>query len=335
VKTVLLTILALLGPAGFAGVSLDGGAHLAAASGPHSVAPTKVAWYDATRPSSLAPAAPMPGVSKTDVLVEGLTINTSLLPISLPIPTLREVTAYAALQFHIPTGATPGSLVLHLSGFTTAPIDSKLPSGVTPIACPITSSFKPGAQQSTDAAPKYDCSKRSTVGQIGGGGKTVIFPGISRLLTGGNTLSVVILPGSLGLERLVFSAPGKDALSLLEFTEPQASTPPVAPIPTPTTSSTTSAVAPPPVTPPTVPLPSGVAVTPGAPAPVIASSSPAMVVDAASRPDDARERMRAIGLLIALVVATAWFSFTDRRRGTQEMGVGRFRSLRSGPPPTI
>jgi hypothetical protein len=60
-----------------------------------------------------------------------------------------------------------------------------------------------------------------------------------------------------------------------------------------------------------------------------------MVVDAASRPDDARERMRAIGLFIALLVATAWFAFTDRRGASAEMGVGRFRSPRSGPPPTI
>jgi hypothetical protein len=331
VKALLATILALLGPAGFATANLGGNAQLT----PQSVAPTKVAWYDATRPSSIAPAAPMPGVAKTDLLVEGLTINTALLPISLPIPTIREVTAYTALQFHIPDGATPGSLTLHLTGFTTASIDAKLPSGVTPIACPVTSSFKSGAQQATNAAPKYDCSKRSTVGQIGSGGKTVTFPGISRLLTGGNTLSVVILPGSLGLERLVFAAPGKDALSLLDFTLP-------ATTPTPATSPTCCA-GPPPTQPPTRPggavptvaLPSGVAVTPSAPSPVIASSSPAMVTAAVSRPDDGRERTRAIGLLIALVAATAWFAFTDRRGHSTEMGVGRFRAQRSGPPPTI
>lgn len=299
---------------------------------PISIAPDKAAWYDATRPSSLTPGAPMPGVSKSDLVVEGLTINTALLPISLPIPTLREVTAYTALQFRLPAGATPGSLTLHLTGFSTAAIDSHLPSGVTPIACPA-ASFKPGGQQPASAAPKYDCDHRSTVGQIGDGGKAIVFPGISRLLTNRRTLSVVILPGSLGLERLVFSAPGKDTLSLLDFTLPQSSTSPVAPAPTPTL--TTGPSPPPAVTAPAVPLPSQGAITPTAPAPVIASSAPAVVVDAASRPDDGRERARAIGLLVALVVATAWFSFTDRRREATEMGVGRFRSVRSGPPPTV
>ncbi|HEX3897874.1 MAG TPA: hypothetical protein VHW74_01775 [Mycobacteriales bacterium] len=326
-KAILAAILALLGPAGLATANLGNG------SVPKSTAPTKVAWYDATRPSAITPAAPMPGVSKSDLLVEGLTINTALLPISLPIPTIREVTAYTALQFQIPDGATPGGLTLHLSGFTTAAIDSKLPSGVTPIACPATSSFKSGPQQPTSAAPKYDCSKRSTVGQIGDDGKTVTFPGISRLLTRGHTLSIVILPGSLGLERLVFSAPGKDALSLLDFTLPTTSVPPVTPVPTPTISTSTAAQ--PPVTAPIFPPPPGVVVTPSAPAPVIASSSPAMVIDASSGPDDGRERTRAIGLLITLVVATAWFAFTDRRSGSTEMGVGRFRSARTGPPPTI
>jgi hypothetical protein len=333
-RAVLATMLAILAPAGLAGASLGGNVHLAPPPVPKSIAPSKVAWYDATRPSAITPGAPMPGVAKSDLLVEGLTINTALLPISLPIPTIREVTAYTALQFHIPEGATPGGLTLHLSGFTTAVIDAKLPSGVTPIACPATSPFESGPQQPTSAAPKYDCSKRSTVGQIGDGGKTVTFPGISRLLTAGNTLSVVILPGSLGLERLVFGAPGRDSLSLLDFTLPQTSAPPVSAVPTPTVSTSTAAQ-PPPVAAPTVPLPSGVAVTPTAPAPVIAPSSPAMLVDAASRPDDSRERLRAIGLLIALVAATAWFSFTDRRSGSAEMGVGRFRSQRSGPPPTI
>ncbi|HVW79968.1 MAG TPA: hypothetical protein VHB69_03385 [Mycobacteriales bacterium] len=312
--------------------------HTAASPALRSIAPSKAAWYDASRPNAITPAAPMPGVAKTDLVVAGLTVNTSLLPLSLPIPTLREVTAYTALQFHIPRGATPGSLVLHLTGLTTAGLDAKLPSGVTPIACPATSSFKPGPQQPTSAAPKYDCSRRSTVGQLGDGGKAVIFPGISRLLDG-SSLSVVILPGSLGLERLVFSAPGKDALSLLDFTLPASSSSPAAPVApvTPAASPTASAPAglPPVETPPAVPLPSGVAVTPSAPAPVIAPSSPAIVVDAASSPDDATERMRAVGLLVALVVATAWFSFTDRRRDAGEMGVGRFRSMRDGPPPTI
>jgi hypothetical protein len=42
-------------------------------------------------------------------------------------------------------------------------------------------------------------------------------------------------------------------------------------------------------------------------------------------------------MLLLLVSAVAWLIVTDRgtRAATQEMGVGRFRSIRTGPPPTI
>jgi hypothetical protein len=239
-------------------------------------------------------------------------------------------------------------LTLHLTGFSTATIDSKLPSGVTPIACPAITAFKSGGQQPTSAAPKYDCSKRSSVGQLSGGGKTVTFPGISRLATG-NKLSVVILPGSLGLERLVFSAPGKTTLSLLDFSSPPLSSP--APVPSPTCASreggntlVTSCVGPPaggsgssvpPVSlPPIGAIPSAVA---SAPTLAPSASNPATATVALSKPDDARERTRAIGMLVALIVATGWLTLTERggRRVQEELGVGRFRSARTGPPPTI
>ena len=333
-KALALAVFAFIAPGVSAAATNGTGSTVA---GPHSLAPTKVAWYDASRPTALTPAAPMPGVGPKDVVVEGLTINTALLPISLPIPTIREVTAFTALQFDLPDGTSPGGLTLHLTGLSTASIDGKLPSGVTPIACPATTPFKSGAQQPTDAAPKYDCSKRSTTGQLSGGGKTVTFPGISRLADG-NRLSVVILPGSLGVERLVFSQPTKSALSLLDFSAPD-TLPTSDPIPTPTTSSpsdsgTTVDVPPAPPLPPAVDLPSPVASDP-----VIAPPSPATRAVALSKPDDAAQRTQAIGMLVALVVATAWLTLTERGRrtvvATGEWGVGRFRSERSGPPPTI
>lgn len=332
-RVVLAAFMALLGPLGLAD-QVGAHAHLSSAQALSGVSPTKAAWYDASRPTALTPPAPMPGVGHKDLVVAGLTINTALLPISLPIPPIREVTAYTALQFQVPDGETPGSLVLHLTGLTTAPIDGKLPSGVTPIACPTTTAFKAGGQQPTSAAPKYDCSKRSTVGQLGAGGKTVVFPGISRLLTG-NTLSVVILPGSLGLERLVFSPPGHDALGLLNFTLPEGSAPPVTPVPTPTTSAPVPSQ-PSAGTVPSVPLPPAQTVAPSAPSPVVApSTAPAITATADSRPDDHKQRVRAIAMLVALVVAVGWLIRSDRRVQAVEWGVGRFRSARTGPPPSI
>jgi len=299
------------------------------------VGPDKVAWYDASRPAAAAPAAPMPGVGPKDLLVEGLTINTALLPISLPIPPIRQVTAFAALSFKLPAGATPASLTLKLHGFNTTVIDKHLPSGVTPIACPVTSSFKAGLQQSIAAAPKYDCSKRSTVGQLSSTGKSVTFPGISRLLADGR-LSVVILPGSLGLERLVFSPPNGRTLSLLSFdTATPTADPTIPPAPTP--------AAPTPAqpgnaggVPPIPPAPAITAPEPSASSPVIAPT-PGLTSVALSKPDDAKDRARALGMLLLLVAAVAWLVVTDRsgRVAGHEMGVGRFRSVRSGPPPSI
>jgi hypothetical protein len=326
-----LAFVAILGP-GFGAIATGGGGDAV----PHSIAPTTVAWYDASRPTAITPAAPMPGVGPKDALVEGLTINTALLPISLPLPTIREVTAFTALQFKLPDGATPASLTLHLTGLTTATIDGKLPSGVTPIACPATTAFKSGPQQPTSAAPMYDCAKRSTVGQLSGGGKTVTFPGISRLAAG-NTLSVVILPGSLGLERLVFSAPGPTTLSLLDFSTPPASSTP-APVATPSlpASSGPGAGAVPPVSLP----PIGTISTPAAPTPTVAAPAgrPDIKALAFSKPDDRTERIRALGMLVALIAVAGWLTGSERRSktsATDVLGIGRFRSTRTGPPPLI
>jgi hypothetical protein len=306
----------------------------AAAGDVDHIGPDKVAWYDASRPADAAPAAPMPGVGPKDLVVQGLTINTSLLPISLPIPVIRQVTAFAALSFKLPKGSTPASLFLRLAGPNTTIVAKHLPSGVTPLACPITSEFASGRQQPTSAAPKYDCSKRSTVGQLTSTGKGVTFPGISRLLVG-DTLSVAILPGSLGLERLVFSPPNNRTLSLLSFDDPEPiETPSIPPAPGPT-ESTPAAVGPaaslPPIPPPASasPLPT----TP--PTPVVAPGGTKAV--ALITADDTGDRARAFGMLLLLLAAVAWLVVTDRGAAvaTQEMGVGRFRSVRSGPPPTI
>ncbi|HVV75756.1 MAG TPA: hypothetical protein VHC43_06935 [Mycobacteriales bacterium] len=307
----------------------------AANSASTHLGPDEVAWYDASRATAAAPGAPMAGVGPKDLVVEGLTINTALLPISLPIPQIREVTAFTAMSFKLPKGATPAGLTLKLTGTNTAAIAKHLPSGVTPIACPATTAFKAGPQQPISAAPKYDCSKRSTVGQLTTTGKAVTFPGISRLLTG-HTLSVVILPGSLGLERLVFSPPTKTVLSLLSFnTAPSLTTPALTP-PPPATTAPAPAINT--AVPPVPPAPALSAPATAVPAPTVAPSSPpGLTTVALSKPDDARDRARALGMLLLLLAAVAWLVVTERsgRAAPQEMGVGRFRATRTGPPPTI
>lgn len=332
---VIAAVGALTYPAAYAvAPSAHSGTAVAKSTGATHVGPDKVAWYDASRPTNAAPPAPMAGVGPKDLVVEGLTINTALLPISLPIPPIREVTAFTALSFKLPAGASPASLTLKLTGRNTAAIAKHLPSGVTPIACPTTSPFKAGLQQPTSAAPKYDCSKRSVVGQLTTTGKAVTFPGISRLQVG-STLSMVILPGSLGLEKLVFSPPTSNVLSLLSFaTSPPlatSSSPPAPSVSTPPGPCACPAVELPPP-PPGTTMP---AVQPSAP--IVAATTPALTPAALSKPNDGRERTRAIGMLLLLLVVVGWLIATERggRAAPEEHGVGRFRSARSGPPPTI
>jgi hypothetical protein len=309
-------------------------------STPSHLAPVRMAWYDVARPTAATPAAPVPGVGPHDLLVQGFTVTTSQLPLALPpLPPIKQVTAFAALTYRLPKGTSPASLTLKLSGFNTAKIVAKLPSGASPIACIATDGFKTGGDQPASAAPKYDCTKRSIVGQLNAHGDAIVFPGVSRLVDKQN-LSLVVLPGSLGVERLVFSKPAKSSLSLLRFlpTSPATSTavPPVPP--SPSRPSVTGSVPGPGAPAPTVPVPavSSIAVPPvPASAPSVAPTTrPQALISAAKPIDDTRARTGAIGGLVFLLVVTAWL-VASRPKPATEFGVGKFRAARNGPPPAI
>jgi hypothetical protein len=312
-------------------------AHTAA---PKHIAPVRTAWYEIA-------AAPMPGVGPNDLLVQGFTLTASQLPLALlPLPPVKQVTAFAALTYRLPKGASPASLTLKLSGFTTAKLDAKLPSGASPVACIATGGFKAGGEQPFSAAPDYDCAKRSAVGQLNTNGDAIVFPGIGRLLTN-RTLSVVVLPGSLGLERLVFAKPATASLSLLSFPTAQATEPttsssvPTIP-PSPSRPSATGSVPTPGNQAPTVPIPaaSNVAMPPiPASTPQVApttsvAAQPQALLSAASPIDDTRARTGAVGGLVVLLAIMAWLTM-NRPRPAAEFGVGKFRAPRTGPPPAI
>lgn len=324
----------------------DAAAHPSKHKVPKHIGPVTTAWFDVTRATAAAPGLPEPGVRPTDLVVDGLTVTTGQLPVGVPvkIPDLAEVTALSALTYRIPKGATVSTLSLKLSGLTTAKVDGALPGGVAPRACPVTTSFKKGAQQVGSKAPSYDCKKRTAIGQLSTDKTAIQFPSIGRLVHG-RRLSFVILPGTIGLERLVFAKPGTTSLHLLSFGE----TPPVTPAPLPSDSAA-------PTTPPasssnpgsTVPGTS-VSLPPvdtrsvpksgsGGASPQVAGTSPtpAARITAVKPPDDARARAAAIALLVGLVVATAWLSVTSgAQRPATEWGIGRFTSSRTGPPPSI
>jgi hypothetical protein len=75
----------------------------------------------------------------------------------------------------------------------------------------------------------------------------------------------------------------------------------------------------------------------GGPTQPVIAPTPGLTPSALSKPDDHRERAAAIAMLAALIAAAGWLIVTERggRVVAAELGVGRFRSVRSGLPPTI
>lgn len=317
---------------------------------PHHIGPVKTAWFDLTRATDAAPGLPQPGVKPRDLVVDGITVTTGQLPVAVPVkvPDLKQVAALTALTYRIPKGATVSTLSLKLTGLTTAKVDGSLPGGVAPVACPATSPFKKGSQQVRSAAPTYDCKKRTAIGALSHDKSAIQFPSIGRL-SHGRMLSFVVLPGTIGLERLVFARPDETSLRLLSFDSPSSIGPAPAPsdTPTPTESLPSSAGAPATTTVPgtsgSLPPVKAQSVPDGGSSgsiPQVAGTSaptPAARVAAVKPLDDARARAAAIALLVGLVAAVGWLSGTDRtpRPAGMEWGVGRFKSTRSGPPPTI
>lgn len=346
------------------------------ASPPSSLGPVRSAWYDATYPQPTpTPPPAAPGVGPGDLVVSGATVSSSVLPLSPPSGpvTQTQPSAVTALLFAVPGGALPATLTLPLTNaVSTTTVDGKLPIGVTPEACPSVATFAAGGRQPWSAVPSYDCSGRTSMGQLSADGTAVVFSDIGSVARG-KTLAIVIRPGTLGAERLVFAAPTAKALSLLSFDAAPAydgtgrELPPAASQvltgPRLGGSAPTSAVG--------GSLPSG---PPGAPStgvaegqpPALATETPAALPEAASGStavrraaalsDDARTRTILLAGLVLLLQATALLVLTDPRgspwplwavlravrRGeplpalpAKEWGVGRHRAPRRGPAPLL
>lgn len=326
-----------------------------------SIAPTTTAWYDATYPTTVAspPPAP-PGVAAGDLVVAGTTVSASVLPVTLPdgVGTVTTTAALAALSFTVPPGTAAASLTLELTGAaSTAAAGARTPTGVTPEACPATTTFQAGGRQAFDTAPTYDCSGRTSVGQFSSDGATVIFSDIARVANG-QLLSFVIRPGTTGADRLVFAAPTATALSLLPFdTAPTfdpdgavATPPPPAVVP-PAAEATTGVSR---VSGPLALLPPAAEAPGWLSVPDLAAPAPAQLADlrggSRSVPDDAGARAAALAGLVLLVAAVGLLAFTDERSKVrsawrpavelppgqqQEWGYGRHRGPRQGQAPAL
>ncbi len=200
-----------------AALGLSGAVLLAAPARAATIGPLATAWYDASRPDSSVPAAPMPDVAPDQLLINGAAAAGA--PAAPPPPVAPPggpppapvgggdggsvPTAAAALDFAVPAGQSAVGLVVKSA--------RPLPSGTpAPLACLITAAFPAGAQQPFPT-PTHDCST-SSLGVVDG--DAVRFPDIGRLQKGGR-LAVLLLPGAAG--RLVLAAPGADALSLADL----------------------------------------------------------------------------------------------------------------------
>jgi hypothetical protein len=345
-----------------------------AVSQPPTVGPVRTAWYDASYPQATPTPPPgPPGVGPDDLVVSGVTASSSVLPVIPPAGsvTRTQPTAVTALLFQIPAGAMPATLTLALSGaVSTTAADGKLPVGVTPEACPATTPFVAGGRQPWSAVPSYDCSGRTSIGQLSGDGTSVVFSDIGSVARG-RTLAIVIRPGTLGGDRLVFAKPSRQSLSLLGFDAAPSydaagqEMPPAPSFVTPS-SGTPASAADSPLLPGPLPGPSATPAGDAGPAPLLATGtsvtpSGASALARSARPaavgtDDARTRTILLAGLVLLVQGAALLMVTDRqeapvpvwavlraaRRGeplpplpAKEWGIGRHRAPRQGPVPTL
>jgi len=291
-------------------------------------APDAVGWWNAAHRSTVpvAPPAP-PDVAAGDLLLQGGDVQREL-PDTQPAPT-----AYAALRYAVPEGATVTALTLQVA-------DGAQASDIRAYAT--TATWQPVENGAIDDAPAPDLSRYAVATLTG---TTLTFSDIGKLATDDGVLSVVLMPG-VG-DRVVVHSPTATALTVSE----------------PPTRADTAYVPPPPPAGPVLPAltpapavaiePPSAALVPPAPqtAPSVALPSPqpaAAPVAAAVRrvvADDARTR--GIVVLEALLVAVFFgllglgpLARLARLTGqtaavTGERGVGRFRAVRVGRAPRL
>lgn len=154
-------------------------------------APAKYGWWSQANAGTPV-AAPAP----PDVPDKGLYVANGF----------SGPTAFSALSFPVPTGATVGNLTLVATG---NPVMTSPPQ-----ACAVTAAGAGyAAAQNGDwsKAPAYDCSAGKVDGSIGSDGKTVTFA-VGPLVRGGS-LDVAILPTGQA-DRIPFEPPADSALAV-------------------------------------------------------------------------------------------------------------------------
>lgn len=199
-------LLVMLTPAGLAALSLGFG------STAKADAPSSQGWWTSANPGNVgglgAPAPPAPpDVPSGGLLVEGG-------PTSSSGAGNAGATAFAALAYGLPDGATAGKLTL-----TVAP-NTATTSSSTLELCPLTSqNFQPEEGGPMSDAPSYNCSKNVTASAASGSYQL----DVSSLVSSGG-LGVAILPTSPA-DRVVLSRPDSQSLQVQAPTDTTPATP--------------------------------------------------------------------------------------------------------------
>lgn len=291
-------------------------------------APDAAGWWSTAHRSGLPAAPAPPDVGAGDLLLQGGDVQREL-PDTPPQPT-----AFAALRYAVPEGATVTGLTLTLAAGAQA-TDVR--------AYATTSSWKPAENGAIEDAPTPDLS-RYAVATLSGDGSRLAFTDIGKLTTDSGLLDVVLVPGVS--DRLVVRRPTATALTVQQA--PPLGAPPAQPQP-PAVDAVVPALAPVPAAAAPVlgvPVAPQVAPTSAAPAPQL----PAQPVAAAAAGrlvvgDDGHAR-----LVVALeaVLVAVWFGLLGsgplgllgRLSGSAETraaerGIGRFRVAREGTAPRL
>lgn len=177
-----------------------------------ALAPDRQGWWTSANSSELPTSPPAP----PDVPANGLLVEGG--------PSTSSPTAYAALVYQLPEGATASSLTLSI-----APSSATTPNSTLEL-CPLEHPFISNPEQGgpSSEAPAYNCTHNVTA-SANAAGSAYKFDASSLMSNG--TLAVAILPTKT-TDRVVFSHPDSNSLAVqvpasqpTAFPQSQASTP--------------------------------------------------------------------------------------------------------------
>ena len=188
--------------------SLLAGAGLAAAlsagfgaSSADALTPSQAGWWSAANPGSVMGSptlSPPSDVPTKGLLIEGSPSSTAGAADSGP-------TAFGAVVYDIPFGATVGALTLSV-----APNSATTPSATLEM-CPLTNPFIQSEYGGpTSDAPAFDCAKYVTANPSSSGNSYTF--NVANLVSDGN-LALAILPTSV-IDRVVLAAPSETSLPI-------------------------------------------------------------------------------------------------------------------------